>query len=718
MKIFEIQDDRKFLYQWDLNRKLEVNDTAITEVHFCRSSNGTVYAKKVDTSTSPRTVLIPNELLQQHGTIKVYAYADIDGTSANQDEYTKAVEFFDVIAKPKPEDYNYDVAEGTWANFNARLNTLETNDTTQGSALTAHGAAISALQAKDVAHDTALSALDTTLTTQIQSINEELNRQQKVDTYYDKRLTNLEEKISDDGLIVDDEVSYTKAVPDNVCPYASVDIIGGYSKKSKNLLHFPDKTEKAAGGLTWSSKNGAITAKGTITGASYSSDNSIVCLLPIIKGRTYYRRFFDEQNGDNAVKTYISITPAEGSDFYINASTHQNKYTVIGDEKKIRVYFGFANSDHADEGREIDTTFYPMMSVDDTDDYKVPYEPYFEGFRSAAVTEVESVGANLIPYPYYFSEGERNGLTFTFNQNRSITINGTVKADNGIPLCQFTKPKIFKSGKYYSYLGEELPTGCSMYSVYSGEHYYWCQAGKKQEIRTLSQDISITTIRLWFKAGAVFDNVTILPMLVKSDTEAPYTPYRRNTIPIPEAIQSLDGYGRGIDDTYYNYIDWEKRQFVKWVEKREFNGTENIHTVQSGKNRHARFEIGSYGTVITGICLCNKLDQALIGEKNENIGFQVLNSNGYNNAQINFRWAGMESQEKADIKAQLKQWYDSGSPMVVYYALSTPEIIDISDILAADNLIEVEGGGTITAVNEFYYDTPNTITYLKKEVDQ
>jgi hypothetical protein len=62
MKIFELTDGRKFLYQWDLNRKLVVKDANIEEAHFCYSDNGPVYVVEI-TGTSPRTVNIPNELL-------------------------------------------------------------------------------------------------------------------------------------------------------------------------------------------------------------------------------------------------------------------------------------------------------------------------------------------------------------------------------------------------------------------------------------------------------------------------------------------------------------------------------------------------------------------------------------------------------------------------------------------------------------------------------
>ena len=58
------------------------------------------------------------------------------------------------------------------------------------------------------------------------------------------------------------------------------------------------------------------------------------------------------------------------------------------------------------------------------------------------------------------------------------------------------------------------------------------------------------------------------------------------------------------------------------------------------------------------------------------------------------------------------------SGVMLYYELETPEITDISDILTADNLLEVEGGGTITMVNEYRYDVPSEITYQLKEASE
>jgi hypothetical protein len=52
---------------------------------------------------------------------------------------------------------------------------------------------------------------------------------------------------------------------------------------------------------------------------------------------------------------------------------------------------------------------------------------------------------------------------------------------------------------------------------------------------------------------------------------------------------------------------------------------------------------------------------------------------------------------------------------MVVYALAEPIETDITDLFADENFIEVEGGGTIRAVNEYNNAVPTTITYLTKE---
>jgi hypothetical protein len=51
------------------------------------------------------------------------------------------------------------------------------------------------------------------------------------------------------------------------------------------------------------------------------------------------------------------------------------------------------------------------------------------------------------------------------------------------------------------------------------------------------------------------------------------------------------------------------------------------------------------------------------------------------------------------------------SGVMLVYELATPEVTDISDLITADNLIGVEGNGTITFENEHGYAVPSVVEY-------
>ena len=86
--------------------------------------------------------------------------------------------------------------------------------------------------------------------------------------------------------------------------------------------------------------------------------------------------------------------------------------------------------------------------------------------------------------------------------------------------------------------------------------------------------------------GAMGDigTVIVTPMFVKKGggiVKSPVTSIRSNNIyNIPNTVTSMDGYGLGISDTLYNYIDFEEKTFVQMVAEREFkDGDANSATM-------------------------------------------------------------------------------------------------------------------------------------------
>ena len=116
-QMFKILDGRKSFFQWDLNRKLLIEDASITEVHFCNSTDDCALVVEVFEENGARVCNVPNIILQDIWRVKVYAY---DG------EATKHSATFEVVARSKPADYVY--TETETLNFNtllARIKELE-----------------------------------------------------------------------------------------------------------------------------------------------------------------------------------------------------------------------------------------------------------------------------------------------------------------------------------------------------------------------------------------------------------------------------------------------------------------------------------------------------------------------------------------------------------------------------------------------------------------
>lgn len=117
--MFKIYDGREYFYQWDLDRKLIVEDETINQVHFCNRTDDNSLVCEVYQENGMYVVDVPNILLQTNWRINVYGY-DIN--------YTKYSERFDVIARTKPADYVY--TETEVINYNSlleRINDIENN---------------------------------------------------------------------------------------------------------------------------------------------------------------------------------------------------------------------------------------------------------------------------------------------------------------------------------------------------------------------------------------------------------------------------------------------------------------------------------------------------------------------------------------------------------------------------------------------------------------
>lgn len=122
--MFKIYDGRNEFYQWDLDRKLIVEDETIKQVHFCNRTDECSLVCDTYKEDGLTLVNVPNILLQQDWRINVYAY-DVN--------YTKHHAVFNVNKRSKPDVYVYTETElATWGDLDARITALEEGGTGGG----------------------------------------------------------------------------------------------------------------------------------------------------------------------------------------------------------------------------------------------------------------------------------------------------------------------------------------------------------------------------------------------------------------------------------------------------------------------------------------------------------------------------------------------------------------------------------------------------------
>lgn len=100
--MFKIYDGREQFYQWDIDRKLIVEDAAVSQVHFCNRTDDCSLVCETYEEDGATVVNVPNILLQSDWRIRAYAY---DG------KHTLHEKCFDVVARTKPADYVYTETE-------------------------------------------------------------------------------------------------------------------------------------------------------------------------------------------------------------------------------------------------------------------------------------------------------------------------------------------------------------------------------------------------------------------------------------------------------------------------------------------------------------------------------------------------------------------------------------------------------------------------------
>lgn len=340
--------------------------------------------------------------------------------------------------------------------------------------------------------------------------------------------------------------------------------------------------------------------------------------------------------------------------------------------------------------------------------------PVYE-LRSAPVTEVESVGVNIFGGEALANKIMADVPDATLDASQKTVAYEASRISNKI---LFTS---FKPDTQYTFilkgvnaLSKKFSNLNIIYTDGTKDSLAFQTAGEVSICRLVS-DVSKTikqlsglyntgTVTLYYEECGIFEGVL---------TVDDFVPYSGDTLPIPEAVQSLDGYGDGISDTVYNYVDFEKKQFIKRVGKVDMGA---LNWNYSTNYTYPHFTTGVSGDNINFTSTDTIL---LCGEYREISGLphSKFRIRDYDKCICNItdQIASLRLAVQDSAYTDVETFKNAMSGVVLYYELATPEIIDISNLLT-DNLIPVEGGGTLTFKNEYEYAVPHKFTYYKTDI--
>lgn len=540
-----------------------------------------------------------------------------------------------------------------------------------------------------------------------EELRNQINEQNKVIEKQDRRIKILELASEGNTLLTntEDGIAYEVNVTSDALPFAEINKIGGMTYKSNNLAN-----QDIAKPLNTGYFNTTQGAFGKVeSGKQYTFSVKYVSSVNSTKSLGL-RAMSNSDGGGTNLGHLTTITLTKGQRTSITFTSSYNGYVGLNGS-------GFDSSD----------TITDITLNEGSSD--LGYQPYFEGLRNSAVNQVVVKGANVLNPSLlatkdatftkqsddsYVSKALGSYGTAYFNATWSSQI-GAMVSSEGIPLKKGTYYISFKaklnSGTSNGGLGISItlqndknivggivlnPPISSSYQVYSRSF-------------TLTSDDKIGFI---FQVASGASNAIIQIkdiMIAKGETD--YKPYKEpTTYTIPTTITSIDGYGLGIDETYYNYVDFANRKFVKNVGVYTFNGSESLEQIATNTSGVYRYR---WNGVKNFIAKPNTSSVAMPVILEGELPYKSVDANYLAYEGVAIHPNGDLYIFKQDIQTITDmKTYLTGKTLI--YPLATPTETDLLYRITDDFIIEIEGNGTIIFDNQYEQAIPYSWTYQEK----
>lgn len=334
----------------------------------------------------------------------------------------------------------------------------------------------------------------------------------------------------------------------------------------------------------------------------------------------------------------------------------------------------------------------------------------------------------LNPYPFTFTSYTQSGVTFTANEDQTITISGTATSGASVGVRNTSYPIKAKAGETFTLSTSGAWTGSNGYVSLSqrvnGATVSSISASTTPKTFTVAQDCDLTITVVVVKGNTYNGSIKI--MLNRGDTAEPWEPYYeglRNAKPteivskgidgnaivsrsIPAEIQALEGFGEGISVDYYNKVDLVNQKYKKYILTKVLDDKlEWRYNAQDGIDTNYYLAvIGERGVYAERICASSHYENTRLSSLTTGVGIDVYNSAAFGGFVVGIRPENVVDMTLYDFKALIAE-----NPITLKYSLLVPEEYDLPVYMSP--LIEVEGGGSIELVNEYDYAVPSKIIY-------
>lgn len=499
--------------------------------------------------------------------------------------------------------------------------------------------------------------------------------------------------------------------PLTVSPKALLDYVGGMCQKVNQLVvngNFADTSGWQRINATTSAQNNKL----TISVIASSTITQVYRYVPVTANRTYLVSAYmtASVNVQSAILRLGRVDDSPRANLTANTKTRivgikTVSSSDIDEQGRAEFNFFFASSSGLSANDTVIvenatctdiTDAYPTDTPTSTSDARIQWlmsylssHPEYDAgsIITAPVTKVVSKGFNL-----FDEETEIGGINSTYGTDYST--NTRIRSKN---YCGCLPNTI-----YYFYCGGNQEVGIAWYD--KDKNFVSWDYSYSNGTKTSPSNARYFRIQKYDGYGTTY-NHDICINVSNASLNGTYMPYRAPIeYPIPAEVQALEGYGYGIDNTLYNYIDFERKMFVKKVARVVLN---NLPV--------------SFIYYVNGLN-CWEVDLASAGlplaKDNGNSGLPIVmwtegtevtywyDSNKGDKGKITVRPSG-------DKKGCLELGTGDTTTRptgVVYYELATPVETDISEYIESD-VIEVSAGGRLEFENEDDMGVPYSATY-------